>query len=197
MSALTHREWDITEQRHPYDVGDTTNPLGVYGQSKLAGELAVLAALPDANIVRTSWVYTGGAGNDFVAVMRRLAATDRTVDVVDDQIGSPTYAKDLVGALLEAGEGHIREPILHAANDGAVSRFEQARAVFEEVGADPERVRPVSTAQAPRPARRPVCSALSIATSVRAGLTPLRPWRQALADALAQPLDDGRLPSTP
>ena len=167
------------------------------GETKLAGELAVLAALPDANIVRTSWVYTGGAGNDFVAVMRRLAATDRTVDVVDDQIGSPTYVKDLVGALLEVGEGRIREPILHAANDGAVSRFEQARAVFEEVGADPERVRPVSTAQAPRPARRPVYSALSMATSVRAGLTPLRPWRQALADALAQPLDDGRLPSTP
>jgi len=102
-----------------------------------------------------------------------------------------------VGALLEVGGGHLREPILHAANDGAVSRFEQARAVFEEVGADPERVRPVSTAQAPRPARRPVYSALSMATSVRAGLTPLRPWRQALADALAQPVDDGRLPSTP
>ena len=185
------------EQRHPYEVGDTTNPLGVYGHSKLAGELAVLAALPDANIVRTSWVYTGGAGTDFVAVMRRLAATDRTVDVVDDQIGSPTYAKDLVGALLEVGEGRIREPILHAANDGAISRFQQARAVFEEVGADPERVRPVSTAQAPRPARRPVYSALSMSTSVRAGLTPLRPWRQALADALAQPVDDGRLPSTP
>jgi dTDP-4-dehydrorhamnose reductase len=185
------------DQRHPYDVGDPTNPLGVYGQSKLAGELAVLAALPDANIVRTSWVYTGGAGTDFVAVMRRLAATDRTVDVVDDQIGSPTYAKDLVGALLEVGEGRIREPILHAANQGAISRFEQARAVFGEVGADPERVRPVSTEHAPRPARRPVYSALSMATSVRAGLTPLRPWRQALADALAQPVDDGRLPSTP
>lgn len=185
------------EQRHPYDVGDTTNPLSVYGRTKLAGELAVLAALPAANVVRTAWVYTGGAGNDFAAVMRRLAATDRTVEVVDDQIGSPTYAKDLVGALLEAGEGRIRAPILHAANEGAVSRFEQARAVFEEVGADPERVRPVSTAQAPRPAHRPVYSALSMQTSVRAGLTPLRPWRQALAEALAQPVDDGRITSTP
>jgi dTDP-4-dehydrorhamnose reductase len=178
-------------------VGDATNPLSAYGRSKLAGELAVLAALPDANVVRTSWVYTGDAGSDFVALMRRLAATDRTVDVVDDQIASPTYAKDRVGALLEVGEGRIREPVLHVANEGAISRFQQARAVFEEVGADPERVRPVSTAQAPRPARRPAYSALSMATSVRAGLTPLRPWRQALADALAQPVDDGRLPSTP
>jgi dTDP-4-dehydrorhamnose reductase len=185
------------EQHHPYDVGDATNPLGVYGQSKLAGELAVLAALPDANIVRTSWVYTGGAGTDFVAVMRRLAGTDRTVDVIDDQIGSPTYVKDLVDALFEVGTGRIREPILHAANDGAVSRFEQARAVFEELGADPERVRPVSTAAASRPARRPVYSALSMALSAQAGLTPLRPWRQALAEALAQPVDGGRLTSTP
>ena len=185
------------ELRHPYDVGDTTNPLSVYGRGKLAGELAVLAALPDAHIVRTSWVFTGRAGNDFVALMRRLAATDRTVDVADDQIGSPTYVKDLVGALLEAGDGHIREPVLHAANDGAVSRFEQARAVFAELGADPDRVRPLSAAQAPRRARRPVYSALSMATSVRAGLTPLRPWRQALADALAQSADDGRLTSTP
>jgi dTDP-4-dehydrorhamnose reductase len=185
------------EQRHPYDVGDATNPLGVYGHSKLAGELAVLAALPDANIVRTSWVYTGGSGTDFVAVMRRLAATDRTVEVVDDQIGSPTYVKDLVGALLEVGDGHIREPILHAANAGAVSRFEQARAVFSELGADPERIRPVDTAHAARPAPRPAYSALSTAMSVQAGLTPLRPWRAALGEALAAPIDGGPIPSTP
>ncbi len=198
-ARLVHISTDYVfsgEQRHPYEVGDETGPLGVYGQTKLAGELAVLAALPDATIVRTSWVYTGGGGNDFVAVMRRLAGTDREIDVVDDQTGSPTYAKDLVAALFEAGEAHIRGPILHAANDGAVSRFEQARAVFEEVGADPERVRPVSTAQVPRPARRPVYTALSMAMSVRAGLTPLRSWRDALAEALAVPVDGGPIPST-
>lgn len=199
-ARLVHISTDYVfsgEQRHPYEVGDETGPLGVYGQTKLAGELAVLAALPDATIVRTSWVYTGGGGNDFVAVMRRLAGTDREIDVVDDQTGSPTYAKDLVAALFEAGEAHIRGPILHAANDGAVSRFEQARAVFEEVGADPERVRPVSTAQVPRPARRPVYTALSMAMSVRAGLTPLRSWRDALAEALAVPVEGGPIPSTP
>ena len=185
------------EQTHPYEVGDQTRPLSVYGRAKLAGELAVLAALPDANIVRTSWVYTGGGGSDFVAVMRRLAATDRIVEVVDDQIGSPTYVEDLVGALLEVGDGHIREPILHAANVGAVSRFEQARAVFSELGADPERIRPVDTAHAARPAPRPAYSALSTAMSVQAGLTPLRPWRAALAEALAAPVDGGPIPSTP
>ena len=71
---------------------------------------------------RTSWVYTGGDGDDFVAVMRRAAASDRTLDVVDDQIGSPTYVKDLVDLLLELADSDVREPILHAANSGEASR---------------------------------------------------------------------------
>lgn len=184
-----------------YEVNDPTGPTCVYGATKLAGEQAVLAAMRDsrdAYVVRTSWVYTGGDGSDFVAVMRRLATTtDRVLDVVDDQTGSPTYARDLVSALLEIAAGGVRGPILHVANAGAVSRYEQARAVFAELGQDPERVRPVGTDAVPRPARRPVCSALSMAASVRAGLTPLRPWREALAEAVAMPLDGGPIPSTP
>src|ERR1700761_984741 len=73
----------------PYEPGDETRPLSVYGQTKLSGEQAVLAALPQAVVVRTAWVYTGGAGKDFVATMRKLAAGDRVIDVVDDQTGSP------------------------------------------------------------------------------------------------------------
>lgn len=169
----------------PYDVDDATGPLSVYGATKLEGEQAVLAALPTAHVVRTAWVYTGGEGGDFVAVMRRLAAGERTIDVVADQTGSPTYVKDLVSALLEVVEGDIRPGVLHVANTGEASRFDQARAVFTEVGADPQRVRPVDTAAMPRPARRPVYSALSMAGSVRAGLTALRPWRDALAESLA------------
>ncbi|MGA8252809.1 MAG: dTDP-4-dehydrorhamnose reductase, partial [Mycobacterium sp.] len=128
----------------PYEPSDDTAPLGVYGRTKLAGEVAVLDALPQAVVVRTAWVYTGGTGKDFVAVMQRLAASDGPVDVVDDQSGSPTYVGDLAGALLQVAGGGVSGPILHAANEGAISRFEQARAVFEESGADPQRVRPVS-----------------------------------------------------
>src|SRR5262249_59311839 len=84
-----------------------------------------------------------------------------------------------------ADDGSIREPLLHAANEGAVSRFEQAQAVFEFVGADPQRVRPVGTDRHPRPAPRPDYSALSARRSTEAGLTPLRPWRDALAAALS------------
>jgi dTDP-4-dehydrorhamnose reductase len=172
------------EKRDPYEIDDEASPLSVYGRTKLAGEFAVLAAMPDAHVVRTAWTYQGGDGADFVATMRRLAAGDGPVDVVADQVGSPTYVGDLAAALLQLAGGAIREPLLHAANDGAVSRFEQARAVFELVGADPQRVRPVGSDQYPRPAPRPRYSALSGRQSVAAGLTPLRPWRDALAAAL-------------
>jgi dTDP-4-dehydrorhamnose reductase len=174
---------------HPYEPGDDTRPLSVYGQTKLAGELAVLAALPGAVVVRTAWVYTGGNGKDFVAAMRRLAAGDQVVDMVDDQTGSPTYTADLVGALLEVADGRVHAPngIVHAANAGEVTRYGQTRAVFEILGADPERVRPVSSDRNPRPAARPSYSALSGRQSQEAGLSPLRPWREALAEALAVP----------
>ncbi len=175
----------------PYEPSDPTDPRGVYACSKFAGEQAVLAALPEASdgsggvVVRTAWVYTGGTGKDFVAVMQRLAASEGPVDVVDDQVGSPTYVGDLAAALLQIADDRVPGPILHAANEGAVSRFEQARAVFEECGGDPARVRPVSTDQFPRPAPRPIYSALGSRESATAGLTPLRPWRAALVAALA------------
>ena len=175
----------------PYEPGDEADPRGVYARSKLAGERAVLAALPEASqgiVVRTAWVYTGGTGKDFVAVMRRLAAGNGPVDVVDDQTGSPTYVADLAAALLQVADNRVPGPILHAANGGEVSRFGQARAVFEECGADPARVRPVSTARFPRPAPRPAYSALGGRQSTAAGLAPLRPWRDALVAALAASL---------
>ena len=181
----------------PYEIDDAPDPLSVYGRTKLGGERAVLSALPGAHVVRTSWVYTGDSGSDFVAVMRDLAATDRTVDVVADQIGSPTYVGDLVSALFEVIERDVAPGILHVVNGGEASRFEQARAVFAELGADPDRVRPVGTEDVPRPARRPAYSALSMVDSARAGLTPLRPWRDALTEALARSAGPGPLPSTP
>jgi dTDP-4-dehydrorhamnose reductase len=167
----------------PYEIDDETGPLSAYGRTKLAGEEAVLGSSADAAVVRTAWVYTG-SGKDFVAVMRRLAAGDGIVEVVDDQTGSPTYVPDLVAALLQVADGNVHAPLVHAANGGEVSRFGQARAVFEAVGADPARVVPVSSAHNPRPATRPTYSALSGRRSEQAGLPPLRPWRDALAEAV-------------
>jgi dTDP-4-dehydrorhamnose reductase len=167
----------------PYEIGDETGPLSVYGRTKLAGEFAVLAALPDAHVVRTSWIYGGNA--DFVSAIAAKAAGDDDIDVVADQVGGPTYANDLVEALLALAAGGVSEPVLHAVNAGEASRYEQARAVFELVGADPQRVRPVGTDKYPRPAPRPAYSVLSTQWSTEAGLTPLRPWREALAAALS------------
>jgi dTDP-4-dehydrorhamnose reductase len=180
----------------PYEPDDPTGPQGVYAQSKLAGEQAVLAAFPEAVVVRTAWVYTGGTDrSDFVAVMQRLAAKDGPIRVVDDQTGSPTYAGDLAAALVELAGSPVRGRVLHAANEGVVSRFEQARAVFEESGADPRRVTACTSDEFPRPAVRPSYSALSGRSWAAAGLTPLRPWRPALKAALTAA--SGRpLPST-
>lgn len=169
----------------PYEPSDVPEPISVYGASKLAGERAVLAALPDATVVRTAWVYTGGrGGSDFVSVMRDRAQRGQTVRVVDDQIGSPTYAKDLAVALLMIIGAGVSAPILHAANNGAVSRYRQARAVYAAMGVDPGLVEPVASADVPRLARRPAYSALGSYESEEAGFTRLRDWRAALDDAV-------------
>ncbi|MEU7628437.1 dTDP-4-dehydrorhamnose reductase [Nocardia sp. NPDC049220] len=172
----------------PYDTSDPTGPGTVYGKSKLAGEQAVLAQCPDAHVVRTAWVYTG-RGSDFVATMLRLERERDTVDVVDDEVGSPTYAPDLAAALLELTQRPEAPRVLHATNAGEASRFELARAVFAGIGAEPTRVRPCDSSVFPRPARRPAFSVLSPRSWTEAGLTPLRDWRSALGDALARRSD--------
>ncbi|MQY19978.1 dTDP-4-dehydrorhamnose reductase [Nocardia sp. RB20] len=174
----------------PYEPSDATGPTTVYGRSKLAGEQAVLRCAPDAHVVRTAWVYTGDQ-RDFVATMRRLERERDTVSVVNDQIGSPTFAPDLAAGLLElarsidSGADGIA-PILHATNAGQASWFDLARAVFAGVGADPERVRPCSSAEYPSSTPRPAYSVLSNRAWTASGLTPLRDWRSALDDALTR-----------
>ncbi|MEU7140095.1 dTDP-4-dehydrorhamnose reductase [Nocardia sp. NPDC046473] len=169
----------------PYETTDPTGPVSVYGKSKLAGEQAVLKLAPEAHVVRTAWVYAG-RGSDFVATMLRLERERDTVNVVDDQLGAPTYAADLAAALLELAGRPDAPRLLHATNAGQATWFDLARAVFEGVGADPERVRPCDSSAFPRPARRPAYSVLSHRAWDEAGLTPLRQWQAALGDALAR-----------
>ncbi len=168
----------------PYQPGDPAEPRSVYGQTKLAGERAVLAALPSARVVRTAWVYSAH-GTNFVSTMLRLQRERDTVRVVDDQQGSPTWAADLAAGLVElAARVDIPGGVLHATNSGATTWFGLAQAVFAEVGADPQRVQPCGTAEFPRPAPRPAFSVLSNEAWAAAGLTPLPPWREALHQAL-------------
>ncbi|MGJ0119111.1 dTDP-4-dehydrorhamnose reductase [Williamsia sp. MIQD14] len=171
----------------PDDLDPEAQPASVYGSTKLAGERAVAEIDPRATVVRTAWVYTGAlGGTDFVATMRRLEAERDTVSVVDDQIGSPTYAVDLAAGLLAlADRPDLTGTTLHATNAGSCSWFDLARAVFVGVGADPERVTPTTTAAFPRPAPRPAYSVLSGRSWAAAGLPPLRDWRAGLTAALA------------
>ncbi|PRX44294.1 dTDP-4-dehydrorhamnose reductase [Prauserella shujinwangii] len=168
----------------PYEPDDALGPRTAYGRTKAAGEDAVLGSGAQAWIVRTSWLY-GAAGENFVRTMVRLERERDTVSVVDDQRGSPTWTADLAGGLLElaglvaAGEGPRRR-ILHCSGGGDTTWCGLARAVFAELGADPERVRPCGTDEYPRPAPRPAYSVLSDASWREAGLTPLRPWPEAL-----------------
>ena len=154
-------------------------PLGVYGASKAAGELAVRAA-PRHVIARTSWVV--GDGANFVATMTRLAREGVSPTVVDDQIGRPAFARDLAAALIAlAGREH---GTYHVTNDGEpVSWHGLAREVFARCGRSPGDVRPVTTAEytvdKPRTARRPANSVLDLSLLTQAGVA-MPPWRDSL-----------------
>lgn len=172
----------------PYEVDDPTGPRSVYGASKLAGEQAALAAQPEAHVVRTAWVW-GTTGGNFVKTMAKLAATRPTVDVVDDQRGTPTFAADLADGLLDLAVADVPGGVLHATNAGETTWYDFARAIFAELGEDPNRVHPTTTDKFPRPAPRPAYSVLSGAAWSAAGLVPLRGWRDALNSAFGRTPD--------
>jgi len=164
----------------PYAEDDAPAPLSAYGRTKLAGERAALARHPDGTrIARTAWLY-GAGGRNFVDTMRRLGAERDAVEVVDDQVGSPTWTRDLapaIEALLDLPAG-----VYHTAGAGSVSWAGLAAAVFEEAGLAC-RVRPIATARLGRPAPRPALSALAV---TRPGAPRLRDWREALRDYLGE-----------
>lgn len=170
----------------PHAVDDPTLPRSVYGRTKLAGERAVLDSGASAHVVRTAWLY-GAHGANFVRTIARLAAERDTLRVVDDQHGNPTWTADLADGLVALARVADRVPpgVLHCVNAGATTWFGLARAVFEEIGADPDRVHPCTTAEFPRPAPRPANSVLDTTGWAAAGLPVLRPWRAALTAAVA------------
>ena len=147
-AAGGYREWDAT------------NPLSVYGRSKLAGEREVQALRPGATIVRTSWVCSAH-GQNMVKTVLRLAASHPELRFVADQHGCPTFTEDLAGMILRLAGARL-PGVFHVTNQGATTWFQFARDVLQAAGADPERVQPIATAdlQPPRPAPRPANSVL-------------------------------------
>jgi len=148
------------ESDKPYLETDTANPINVYGETKLAGEQALKEIMPtNAIIIRTSWVYSE-YGNNFVNTMLRLGKERDELNVVSDQIGSPTYATDLAGAILEIIKNkEFREEdqmtqIYHYSNSGEISWYEFAKEIFKIAKVDCK-VNPITTQQYPTPAQRP------------------------------------------
>ena len=177
----------------PYREGDPIAPQGMYGRSKAAGEAAVRAAGGRAVTLRTSWVYAAHGAN-FVRTMLRLAASREEVDVVADQRGRPTWARELAQACLLAadalGRGELADtPVLHVCGGGEATWAQFAEAVFAESaahGGPSARVRPIATADYPTPAARPADSRLDGAlAAARLGFHP-RPWRESLAMCMAE-----------
>ena len=167
----------------PYAEDAPTGPRSAYGRTKLAGEQAVLAAGGEGSVVRTAWVY-GEHGPSFVATMARLARGNGQVQVVDDQVGSPTWSRDLAGALLALATSAAEPGIYHATNAGSTTWWGLARAVFAGAGADPERVAKTTSAAYQRPAPRPSYSVLATSRWSAAGLPSMREWSEALAECL-------------
>jgi dTDP-4-dehydrorhamnose reductase len=167
----------------PYAEDAPHNPSNEYGRSKSEGERLALAANPGSTaIVRSSWVY-GARGSNFVKTMLHLASSREHVDVVDDQTGSPTWSADLARGLVALASAR-RPGVYHATNAGFTTWFGFAREIFSLAGLDPERVRPTTSEMFVRPAKRPAYSVLSDRAWRAAGLPPLPPWGEALAQAL-------------
>ena len=160
-----------------------TAPINAYGRSKLEGESAVLQYCPDNGyVLRTAWLY-GRYGRNFVSTMLGLAATHETVDVVDDQIGQPTWARELARRMVDIGHRRPSPGIYHAVAAGETSWYGLARAAYSDAGLDPDRIRPATTAAFPRPAPRPPRSVLGQDRWAAAGFASLDHWRDMLGRA--------------
>jgi len=177
----------------PYVEADPTHPLSVYGASKLSGERMALAACPRSLVLRTSWLVSAH-GKNFVKTMLRLALEGQPLRVVDDQFGRPTAAADLAGFVLAQARRLAAAPaddpafgLFHFANAGETTWRGFAQAALEmALNGQAPRVEPITTAERPSPAQRPVRGTLDTGKLEHTfGYAP-RPWREPLAEILAE-----------
>ena len=175
LQISTDYVFDGTAQT-PIREDQETNPQSAYGRTKLAGEVAAKRA-PRHLIVRTAWLY--GEGSNFVgAVRRQLDGGNRVLRVVADQAGCPTYAEDLASGLLRLLHARA-DGVVHAVNSGSTTWHGFAREIVRLLGSDAEVV-PISTAEMPRPAKRPAYSVLDTSRLATLIGAPLPPWQDGL-----------------
>ena len=173
------------EKGSPYTVDDAIEPQGMYGKTKAAGEAEVTSVLPEASaILRTSWVYSSH-GNNFVKTMLRLMAEKPQLGVIDDQIGSPTWAKGLARACVEAAS-HRTAGIYHWSDEGVCSWYDFAIAI-QQLGLErglleqAVPVKPIPSSAYPTPAKRPHYSVLDKTLTRETFTSPLNHWREQLS----------------
>ena len=143
----------------PYTEADSVCPNSTYGRTKLAGEQAVMAGCKKSMIIRTAWLYST-FGNNFVKTMIRLGKEKPELGVIFDQIGTPTYARDLAVAIFAAINQGIVPGIYHFSNEGVISWYDFTKAIHRIAGITTCRVRPLHTEEYPTPANRPHYSVL-------------------------------------
>jgi dTDP-4-dehydrorhamnose reductase len=165
----------------PYNEDDPASPINAYGRSKLKGELAVISSMKNYIIVRTQWLF-GKNGPNFVDTILKLSKEHSSIDVVNDQFGSPTYSKDLSKAIRLLIENDARG-IFHVCNRGKTSWFEFAKKAIE-LSLITATVNPVTTDKFPRPAKRPVNSTLSTKKFTELTGRIMPPWQIALQEYL-------------
>ena len=166
----------------PYLEADPVSPLSVYARSKVAGEEAARATASRWAIVRTAWLF-GVSGKNFVKTIVEKAAAGGPLRVVDDQVGSPTYARDLAEAIGQLVSSELTGTY-HVTNSSSCSWYAFTRAILDEAGLAHVPVAPMTTAELGRPAARPALSVLANHAWAAAGLPLLRPWPNALAAML-------------
>ena len=169
----------------PYPEDAPITPVNAYGRTKAAGERLVAERHPAPHIVRTAWLY-GAHGPNFVSTMLRLAGERKTVSVVTDQLGQPTWARDLARAIVSLLDAEAPAGVYHGTSSGETSWYGLAREAYALAGLDPDRVLPTTADAFPRPAPRPAYSVLGHGAWARAGLPAIRDWRDGLREAVPE-----------
>jgi len=170
----------------PYPEDTPRNPQSVYGRTKAASEEALEEIYPEGSlIIRTAWLY-GTYGTHFPGTMLKLSKTHDTLSVVTDQVGQPTWSRDLARMIRTLIESDIRSGIFHGTNSGRTSWCDFAKEVFRLAGLDPERIKPTTSDAFVRPAPRPAWSVLGHDAWSDAGLETPRPWQEALQEAFPE-----------